>query len=166
MTPITWQEAEISANEDAEETEESSPRSPWISPRSRDSGAEIVQFSEAETSRRPIVLWVYTASIERSMQRAREASDAFFENVLNTPEATAELATCLTLKIEGADLDRDLARNYDIRRNSFPQLLIYDFQGERLYRLGGGHTAQDVARHIQIARQRCEQLAERLDRDR
>ena len=150
------------AEEDSAESSESSGGAlGGLARRSRREQMSIAEFEDAGD--RPIVLWVYTNSIERRYNRAREASNTFFEEVLNTPVATAELAGCLCLKIEGVDLDRDLCREYNIRRNSYPQLLIYDHEGDHLYRLGRC-TAENVAQAIQQAKERVERMIERDQR--
>lgn len=129
--------------------------------RNRSNDWAIAQFEDAANSGRPIVLWVKTDSSDRRQRRNREQSQQFFDNVLNTPAATAELADCLCLWVDGADLDRDFCREYDISRNRIPQLVIYDFNGEKLFSVRPTVSPEQMAEAIQEAKERCEALLER-----
>jgi len=132
----------------------------------RNSGPIIEQFEQAASERRPIALWVYTESSERRLQRSREASYTFYEEVLNTPATTALFAECITIKIEIDGLDRDLLRSYRISRNRAPQLILFDYEGNFIGKLTERHSEETMVEAISAALEQCRAMAEREARQR
>lgn len=123
----------------------------------------IEEFEDALEQGRPIVIWVYTESSERSMRRDREESQRFFDEVLNTPAATAMLAQCVCIKLEGEDLDRNLARKYGLSRSRVPQFVVYDYEGDKLGSINPRSGAEAIAAALEDAIERCEAMLERED---
>jgi len=123
----------------------------------------IEEFSAALDRGVPIVIWVYTESSDRSLRRKREASQRFYDEVLNTPAATAALSRCVCIKIEGEDLDRDLARRYGLSRTRIPQLVVYDYEGEKIGSISTRVPPETVREALDNAIARCEAMLERED---
>jgi hypothetical protein len=123
-------------------------------------GGEIGQFDDAENQQKLLILWVYTNSIERRWRSAKANSERFFSEILNTPEATAELARCLCVKVDIVGLDEGVRREYDMGRSA-PQLLMFSYDGDLIGRLSTNIDADGLGQAIAQARERNDQIAER-----
>lgn len=121
-------------------------------------------MERARDGRRPVILYISTASEDRRFQRAREMC-AELESTRFAEYRTATLMQDFTLvRANVEDLDRSTLRRYGIQANAAPQILIYNSDLRRIYSMQGVPSEVVLRDRLAQAKAANDALLEQRDR--
>ena len=122
------------------------------------------RLEQAREGRRPVLLFVVTSSEDRRFDLARQTATEIEEALWRTFDVATQLQHFDLIRVDLANLDRDILRKYRITANAAPQIILYDFELRHLWGVVGAPNEEFLVTQLERARLHCTALAERVDR--